>query len=71
MKMWLDKHFHDFQNDGNLVHRVINFVDTQITKDMETIGKTITKLLAHQVPTILLFYSFFNFFIPFSIPFHS
>eukprot|EP00026_Physarum_polycephalum_P003142 Phypoly_transcript_03151.p1 GENE.Phypoly_transcript_03151~~Phypoly_transcript_03151.p1 ORF type:complete len:727 (+),score=161.57 Phypoly_transcript_03151:83-2263(+) len=48
LKMWLDKHFHDFQNDGNLVHRVINFVETQITKDMETIGKTITKLLAHQ-----------------------
>lgn len=47
VKMWIDKHFHDFEHDPNLVARITNFVDTQIFRDMETLGKTIIKLLAH------------------------
>ncbi len=49
IKMWIDKHFHDFANDSELTVKVTTFVEQQILHDMEAIGKSILKLFKNSV----------------------
>eukprot|EP01133_Synstelium_polycarpum_P017494 gene17494-20872_t len=48
LKMWLDKHFHDFQEDAALVGKLDLFINEQIIVDLEGIGRNLKKLLYNE-----------------------
>lgn len=49
LKMWVDKHYHDFEKDQELVQKISTFVETQLLVDLEAQGKIIKKLLFNEV----------------------
>ncbi|EFA85873.1 Ras guanine nucleotide exchange factor [Heterostelium album PN500] len=48
IKMWLDKHFHDFSDDAALVAKVDHFINNHINIDLEGIGRNLKKLLNNE-----------------------
>lgn len=50
IKKWLDRYFHDFQNDSDLLNKLDQFISNQIMLDMESIAKNLKKLLSNERP---------------------
>eukprot|EP01112_Ceratiomyxa_fruticulosa_P003017 TRINITY_DN13423_c0_g1_i2.p1 TRINITY_DN13423_c0_g1~~TRINITY_DN13423_c0_g1_i2.p1 ORF type:complete len:698 (+),score=159.41 TRINITY_DN13423_c0_g1_i2:79-2172(+) len=48
LKMWLDKHFHDFEKDQELLNQVDLFIINQLMVDKEAVAMNLKKLLTNR-----------------------